>query len=197
MRVPGDRRDLVVDHRVARDHHVLRVLVLPHERRQAFHQPRRRIGGDGLAELPLKEDLVLEDVGQLVLDDLEQLLVGRIDGDDHAVPRRLRKRSHTLGDEVQVDVGLFEGRVRGVVDQRDLFRDLVVQLPRQIVVRALRVVDHLLQRRLLLVVEVHVEVRGVVDVPVEPVIDDLVLTEGERGNREKEENHQQRERTLH
>ena len=66
---------LVVDDGVAQDHAVLRVLVLPHERRQPFHQPGGRIGGDRLAELPLEEDLVLEDVRQLVRDELQQLLV--------------------------------------------------------------------------------------------------------------------------
>src|SRR4029077_17811548 len=57
-----DLRHLIVDHRVTQDHPVLRVLVLSHERRETFHEPQRRIGGDRLAELPLEKDLVFEDV---------------------------------------------------------------------------------------------------------------------------------------
>jgi len=114
------------------------------------------------------------------MDELEQLLVGGVDREDHPVAGRLGERADALGDEVQVDVGLLERRVRGVVEQRDLLRDLEVQLARVVVVRALGHVHDALQRALLLVVEVHVKVRGVVDVPMEPVVDDLVLAERER-----------------
>jgi len=70
--------------------------------------------------------------------------------------------------------------VRRVEDQRDLLRDLVIEFLGEVEIRALRVVDDALQRRALLVVEVEVEMRRVVDVPVELVLDDLVLAERKR-----------------
>ena len=84
---------LIGDHGVTQDHPILIVFVVGHEGGQPLHEPGRRIAGDGLAQLPLKEDVELENVGQLVLDQLQQLLVGGIDRDDHAVPDRLGERS--------------------------------------------------------------------------------------------------------
>jgi hypothetical protein len=124
-----------------------------------------------------------------VRDELEQLAVRHVDRQHHAVFRGLRERAHTLGDEVEHDVRLLECRVRGVEDQRDFLGDLEVEFLREIEVRALGGVDHALQRGTLLFVEIHVEVRGVIDAPFELVIDDLVLTERVRGNgRESNEN---------
>ena len=190
-----DGRHLVVDDGIAKDHAVLAVLVVAHEGRQPFHEPRRRIGGDRLPELSLEEDLVFEDVGQLVLDELQQFLVGGVDGQNHAVARRLGECPDAFGDEVEIDVGLFERRVRGVVDERDFLGDLEVQFAGERVVGAFGVVHDLLQRVLLIVVEVHVEMRGVIDVPMELVVDDLVLPEGKcRGGGEGD--CEQREETL-
>src|SRR4028118_981148 len=67
--------------------------------------------------------------------------------------------------------------MRVVVDQRDFLRDLIVEFLREVEIRALRGVDHPLQRSALLFVEIDVEMRGVVDAPLELVIDDLVLPE--------------------
>ena len=124
-------------------------------------------------------------------DELIELVVAHVDRQHHPVSGRLRERSHTLGDEVQIDVGLLERRVRRVEDERDLLRDLVVELLRQVHVRALGVVDDALQRPALLVVEVKVEMCRVIDVPVELVVDDLVLAErkcrdGDRGDGEQQ-----------
>ena len=83
-----------------------------------------------------------------------------------------------------------------VVDQRDLLGDLIVELARERVVRALGRIHDLLQRGFFLIIEIHVEVRGVIDVPVELVVDDLVLPEGERGQC-GEGDDQQRDATLH
>src|SRR5438093_9937424 len=83
-----------------------------------------------------------------------------------------------------------------VVDQRDLLGDLIVELARERVVRALGRSHDLLQRGFFLIIEIHVEVRGVIDVPVELVVDDLVLPEGERGQC-GEGDDQQRNQTLH
>src|SRR5690606_8238297 len=73
-----------------------------------------------------------------------------------------------------------ELRVRRVVDQRDRFRDLVVELARQAVVGALGEGGHLLEQRRLFLVVVNVEVRCVVDLPVELLVLDLVLAERSR-----------------
>ena len=99
---------------------------------------------------------------------------------------RLRERADAFGDEVQIDVRLLERRMRGVIDDRDLLRDLEIELAREVVVRALGHVDDLLQRRLFFIVEIDVEMRGVVDVPMELVVDDLVLAERIRARRERE-----------
>src|SRR5207253_1996909 len=61
---------------------------------------------------------------------------------------------------------------------------------------------HLLQRVLFLVVEEDVEMRGVVDVPVELVVDDLVLSErirvrdGERHHESEQRNATQKDPLL-
>jgi hypothetical protein len=197
-RVLRDARDPVVHDRVAQHHPVARLLVLGHERRQPFHHPLRRVGRDGLAELPLEQDLELEDVRQLVRDELQQLVVRHVDRQHHPVAGRLGERADALGDEVEHDVRLLERRVRGVEDQRDLLRDLVVEFLREIEVRRLRAVDHALQLIALLVIEVNVEVRGVVDVPLEGVVDDLVLAERVRGgrNHQRHKNEKQPDVTL-
>ena len=125
-----DGRNLIVDDGIAQDHAVLRVLVIAHERGQPFHQPCRRIGRDLFSEFPLEKNFVLENVRELVLDELQKLLVRRVDGNDHPIARRFRERSHAFRYEIQVDVGLLEGRMRGVIDDRDLFRDLEIEFAR-------------------------------------------------------------------
>src|SRR5258706_10642500 len=67
--------------------------------------------------------------------------------------------------------------MRRVINDRDLLGDLEVELARKVVVGAFGHVHDLLQRRLFFIVEIDVEMRGVVDVPMELVIDDLVLPE--------------------
>ena len=74
-------------------------------------------------------------------------------------------------------VGLLELRVGRVIDDVDRLRDLEVQRARDLVVRALGVGRDLLQRHLLAVVEVDREVRRLVGLPGELVVDDLVLAE--------------------
>ena len=89
---------------------------------------------------------------------------------------------HTTGTQAILNAGdtlLDVGRREPEVDPE--------AVDEEIEVRALRAVDHALQRIALFVIEIDVEVSGVVDVPAELVVDDLVLPEGvcrqcEQGN---------------
>jgi hypothetical protein len=67
------RRDDVRQYRVAHVHLVAGCFVVGEVRCHALHEPLRRAGVDGAPAAPLKQDLVLEDVGQLVLDQRLQL----------------------------------------------------------------------------------------------------------------------------
>ena len=173
----ADRRDDVVDHRVAQEHRVAHRLVAAHVARHALDEPGRRAVADGLRQAALEEHLVLEDVGQLVADQGDQQAVRIVDRQHHAEARRAGEGADALGDEVEDDVVLLERRVGGEIDQRDRVLDLEIEETRDVVVVALGEGDHLLQRRLLLRVVIDVEVRGVVDAPVELAVGDLVLAE--------------------
>ena len=108
-------------------------------------------------------------------DEVLELLVGEVDREDHPVARRLGERADPLGDEVQDDVVLLELGVRDVVDERDRLRDLVVQPARELVVGRLGHRDDLLRARPRRGRSGRSEVRRLVDLPVELVVDDLVL----------------------
>ena len=182
-----DGRDEVLVDRVPQVHAVLVVLVVSEVGREALHEPRRRIRRERPAEAAAEQDFVLEDVRQLVLDQRLQLLVGHVDRKDHPVPGRLGEGADALGDEVELDVVLLELGVRRVVDDRDALRNLVVQPARQLVVGRLGHRHDFLERVLFARVVVDVEVRRRVDVPVELVVDDLVLAGGPRRGRDHEE----------
>jgi hypothetical protein len=173
----GDLRDLVGQDRVAQDHAVLVVLVVAEVGGHSLQEPLRRVGGRRAQVVAAEEDLELKDVRQLVGDQLLELLVGHVDGQDHAVAGGEREGADPLRDEVQERVGLLEIGVRRVVDEVDRLGDLEIQLPRDVVVGALGVGGDLLQRGLLLAVEIEREVRRAVGLPVERVVDDLVLKE--------------------
>ncbi len=142
-----------------------------------LHEPLGRGSRRRPQVVAAEEDLELEDVGQLVADQLLELLVGHVHRQDHPVPRGEREGADPLGDEVQECVGLLEIGVRGVVDQVDRFGDLEIELPRAFVVGALGVGGDLLERSPLPLVEVDRKVRRAVGLPVEDVVDDLVLIE--------------------
>jgi hypothetical protein len=187
-----DRRDEAVDHGVPDDHLVEVVLVLPEVAREAFHDPRGDVGAERPRQRLLVQDAELEDVRQLVADQRVLLVGWQVHGQDHAVLDRLGEGADELGDEVEGHVRLLELDVRLVVDERDAELDLVVQDLRQPHVLALGVAHHLLQQGLLLGVVVDVEVRRPVDVPVEPLVGDLVLAEGERGRGDRRGDQQER-----
>ena len=176
-RALGDLGDLVVQDGVAQDHDVLFVLVVAEVGGHALRQPLRRAGGVGADEVAAEEDLELEDVRQLVGDQLLELLVGQVDGQHHPVARGQGERADAFRDEFVQRVGLLELGVRRVIDDVDRLGDLEVERPGDVVVGALGVGRDLLERDLVAVVEVDGEVRRVVDLPVERVVDDLVLAE--------------------
>ena len=180
-----DRRDEVLVDRVPQVHAVLVVLVVAEVRRHPLDDPGRNVRRERAAEPAAEEDLVLEDVRELVLDERLELLVRQVDGKDHPVAGGLGEGADALGDEVELDVVLLELGVRRVIDDRDTLRDLVVQPARQLVVGRLGHRDDLLERLALARVVVHVEVRRLVDRPVELVVDDLVLPGGSRRGREE------------
>src|SRR5439155_5140941 len=192
----GDLRNLVGEDRVAEHHPVLVVFVVAEVGRHSLHEPLRRVRGGGPDVVAAEQDLELEDVGELVPDQLLELLVGEVDGEHHPVARRERERVHPFRNEVQERVRLLEVRVGAVIDQVDRFRNLEVQGARNVVVRALGVRGHLGQRRPLRLVEIDAEMGRPIDLPVEPVVDDLVLPEL-RGSRNRgAEDEGERDRDL-
>ena len=180
---PVDRRDEPVHHGIADDHPVEVVFVAPQVAGETFHDPGGHVGAEGARQRLLVQDAELEDVRQLVADE-RVLLVGRdIHRQDHAVLDRQGEGSDELGDELEQGIGLLELHVRLVVDERDAELDLVVEELRQPHVLALGVGDDFLEERLLLRIVVHVEVRRLVEVPVEVLVGDLVLPERENAAR--------------
>ena len=189
---PGDRGDETVHHGVADDHLVEVVLVASQVAGQPLHDPGGHVGAEGARQRLLVQDAELEDVRQLVADE-RVLLVGRhVHRQDHAVLDRLREGADELGNEVERDVGLLELDVRLVVDERDAELDLVVERLAEPQVLALGVGDHLIEEGFFFGIVVDVEVRRLVVVPVEALVDDLVLAEGE--GRRGGERHQGQER---
>ena len=76
-----------------------------------------------------------------------------------------------------IDVLLLELAARLEQDQRNLVREVVLQLGADVLIRAFGIPGHPLEMRLDLRVVVHDEVIGLVRLPVELVVADLVLAE--------------------
>jgi len=135
---PGPhRRHLVREHRITHVHLVTGILVVSVVGGHALHEPGRRASVDGATGATLVEDLVLEDVGQLVLNQGLQRPVRQVDREDHAVAHRGGERPDALGDETDQDVGLLELRMGGIEDQRNRLEDLEVELAGELVIGAL------------------------------------------------------------
>ena len=175
LRRPGDRRHLVGEGGVPHVDLVAGRLVVTEIRGHALHEPQRRPCVDGAPPSAAKEHLVLENVGELVLNQSLQLAVRQIDRQHHPVADGGRKRPHPLGNETDHDVGLLELGVGRVADHRHRFEDLVIELVGDVVIRAFREGGNLLQSRFDAVVVRDPEVRSVVGMPVELVPADLVL----------------------
>ena len=91
--------------------------------------------------------------------------------------RRLGEGADAFLRRARHDVLLLELAARLEQDQRDLVREVVLQLGADVLIRAFGVPGHALEMRLDLRVVVDDEVIGLVVVPVELVVADLVLAE--------------------
>ena len=167
----GELRHLLGHGRVAHHHQVERVPGAAHVVGQALVDPQRH----GALQQGARDQVELEDVGQLVGDQPLQLVGRLVDGDDHPVAHRLGEGRHPFRDEVREQVGLLELRVGLVEDDRDRARDLVLELARDLLVAALQVRRQPAQVLLELGVVVDLEVGALVDAPLELVVADLVL----------------------
>ena len=138
-------------------------------------------------------------MGQLVLDEVLELLVGHVHREHHAVAGGHRERSDALRDELGDDVVLLELGVGGEGDQRDRIRDLVVEPAGELVVGGLGERSDLGQGWLDAIVEGDAEVRGRVHLPVKGVVANLVLAEVLCGDRrgEQERQHGNNQTQLH
>jgi hypothetical protein len=155
-------------------------------------QPLVEPEGDRALHQAARDEIELEDVGQLVGDEALQLVRRQVDGQDHAAADRLGEGQHSFGHEVGEEVRLLELGVRLVEDERDREVDLVLEVPRDLLIRALGVGHDAAQVLLELGVVVDLEVRALVDAPGEAVVRDLVLPEvgnelGAGGGRRREE----------
>jgi hypothetical protein len=186
----AQRRHLLRDGGVADGHEVEGVPGAALVVGQALVEPE----GDRALHQAARDEVELEDVGQLVGDEALQAVRRLVDGQHHAPAHGLREGQHPFGHEVREEVRLLELGVRLVEDERDREVDLVLQVPRDLLVRALRVGDDAPEVLLELRVVVDLEVRALVDAPGEAVVGDLVLAEvgdelgaGGRSRREERE----------
>ena len=154
----------------------------------AFHEPGRRRGSRALGQVAAENHVVLKDVGQLVEHELVEFGPGQIHRQHHPIAYRAGKSADAFGNEVQDDVCLLEIRVGFVEDERRRLFDLEVEGHRQLVVGAFGVGDDLLQKRFFRWVIEHVEMRRVVDLPLEVVVANLVLAELGRGRIHRDQN---------
>ena len=163
--------DLVRDRGVAHRHEIEVVPEPALVVGEALVHPQGHLAVDEVA----RDEVELEDVGQLVGDQALQAVGRLVDGDHHPVARGLREGGHPFGHEPPEEVGLLELRVRLVEDDRDGEVDLVLEVGRDLLVPALRVGHDPGEVLLELGVVVHLEVRALVDPPREVVVVDLVL----------------------
>ena len=129
------------------------------------------------AEQRARDDVELEDVRQLVRDQAVERVGRLVDRQHHAIAVRLGEGEHAFGQLARLDVLLLELALRLVEDERDLEREVVLQVRADLLVGALGVARDPLEVRLDLRVVVDLEVVGRVDVPLEIVVPDLVLAE--------------------
>ena len=128
---------------------------------------------------------------QLVPDQGVQFVRRAVDRQNHPVLDRVGEGGDELGDEPEADVGLLELDMRLVVDDGDADTNLVLEDLGDPQVLALQVGDHLLEQDRFLDVIVNVEVRRLVDVPVDTLVVNLVLAEAPgRGGDQQCDHHQ-------
>ena len=132
-----------------------------------------------------RDDVELEDVGQLVDDQAIQLIGRLVDRQHHAVALGLGEGGHTFRHLGRDHVLLLELGLGLEQDERHLLPEIVLELGADVLVRALGVAGGPFEMLLELRVVVDLEVISGVDVPLEVVVSNAVLPEignvGRRG----------------
>ncbi len=169
----GHLRDDVGDRDVADRHQVHRVPDAGHVVGEALVDPQ----GNAALDQAARDDVELEDVGELVGDQPIELIRRLVDRQHHPVAGRLGEGGDAFRDLRRDDVLLLELGLRLEEDQRHLGAEVVLQLGADVLIGALGVAGDALEVLLELRVVVDLEVIGRVDVPLEVVVADPVLPE--------------------
>ena len=150
---------------------VERVPVRRHVVRQTLVDPQRQAA----AQQRPRDDVELEDVGQLVRDQAIEGVVGLVDRQDHAIAVRLGERQDAFRQLAGLDVLLLELALRLVEHERHFEGEVMLEVGADSLIRAFGIAHDPLEMLLDLRVVIDLEVIGRVDVPVERVVADLVL----------------------
>jgi len=143
--------------------------------RSALVHPQRHVAADQ----PLRDDVELELVRELVHHQAVELIGRVVDRHHHALADRLGKGADAFLRRARIHVLLFELAVRLEQDQLHLgaLREFVPQIGADLLIRALGVTRDPGQMLFNLRVVVDLEMIRVVDLPVESVIVNIVLPE--------------------
>ena len=171
--------ELVGEDGVAQHHLVDGVHLFGRVFGEALHDPRRRPGnrvGDAPHRPPV-DDVVLEDVGQLVHEDIAKVVQIAVEGNDHAVAQGLGEAGHARRQKGLDDVGLLEVVVRFEDDDRRLGGQFVAHHRTDVVVALLEIADGAFGEAFKLGLEQQIQVLALHPPGIEVAIADLVLAE--------------------
>ena len=163
----------VGDGGVAHGHDVERAPVAGHVVRHAFEHPQRHVAADQ----PGRDDVELELVRELMDDQAIEQIGRLVDRHDDAIAAGLGERADAFLRRAGLHVLLPELARRREQDQRQLHRQIVFELGADVLIRALGIARDAFEMRLDLRVVIDLEVFGLVGVPLEVVVADLVLAE--------------------
>ena len=164
-------RDDVGDRRVAHRHQIERIPDAALVFGAAFVHPER----DVTAEQRHRDEVVLKHVRQLVDDQPVEQIRRQIDRQHHPVALAFGEREHAFRRWARRDVLLFEFAVRLEDDERDALVEIVPQIRADLLIRALGVAGDPLEVPLVFRVVVNLEMVGLINMPLELVVVDLVL----------------------
>ena len=169
----GHLRDDVGDRRVAHRHQIERLPLPALVVRQPLVHPQRHAAADQ----PLRDDVELELVRQLVDDQAVETVRRIVNRRDDALDDRLGEGADAFLRRAGIDVLLLELAVRLEQDQLHLEGQIVFEIGADLLVRALGVAGDALQVLLERRVVVDLEMIRRVDAPLELVVVDVVLAE--------------------
>ena len=134
----------------------------------------------------LFQDGELEHVHQLVMDHVAKFSEGSRVGEDDSALREFGEPLHALGKGIRAHVGLLEMLMRGVDDQGNRVRDLVLELTLQVLIAVLREGKRRAGERLLFRIIEDLHVIAAKRQPLKRVVVHLVFPERKRlGVRER------------